>query len=253
MLTKDNRRSLIIAFEALLLTLLFHGVLLILFVPPPPTMNVANQQLKRISMFQINRDSDYAASMRKWFEYADPTLISKPSKDSGYGVLTHYGGLRKDLLGAATPEFNSGKEVDFMICKDLQELNAELLTDNMETLPEFKMPVAIKDTPARTYPYAIIGDGGGLPDIFVEKSSVDVLMQKYKALRNSVIIVEKAQVSDAIPRFRITQSCGVTELDREAVRRLVSSDIVRDKLAAGRVFPIIVVWADSYGKPEGAQ
>lgn len=252
MLTKDNRRSLIIAFEALLLTLLFHGVLLVLFVAPLPTVNVANQQLKRISMFRVNRDSDYAVSMRKWFEYADPTLISKPSKDLGYGVLTHYSGLREDLLGVATPEFKSGKEVDFMVRRELQELEAELLPDTVEALPVLRIPVVVKDTPARTYPYAITGGGGVLPDVFAEKSSLDALMQKHKALRNSVITVEQGRVPDAIPRFRVTQSCGAAELDREAIRRLVSSDIVRNKLAAGRVFPVIVIWTDSY-KPEAAK
>ena len=253
MLTKDNRRSLIIAFEALLLTLLFHGVLLILFVAPLPTVNVANQQLKRISMFRVNRDSDYAVSMRKWFEYADPTLISKPSKDLGYGVLTRYSGLREDLLGVAVPESKSGKEVDFMVSREFQELEAESQPDIVEALPELKMPVAVKDSPARTYPYAITGGGEDLPDVFAEKSSLDSLGQKHKALRNSVIAVEHGRVPGGIPRFRVTQSCGAAELDREAVRRLVSSDIVRNKLAAGRVFPVIVIWADGYGKPEAAK
>ena len=93
---KTSRIQQKIFFGAIILTLLIHGLLLVLFVYAPSKKVYDNKRTAGITFMNLaNQAPEKRRELLNWLEYNEPSLISAPNAKHGYNQLNPYMRFRK--------------------------------------------------------------------------------------------------------------------------------------------------------------
>ncbi len=245
MLTRNRKYSIIICLEAFIIAVVLHLLLLFLFSPPKTETMGHNQMYQRISMLSLKKDSDFINSINNWMDFADPSLISKPSEDFGYGVITRHRGFRSPQISDTVKP--AGEVLEFIVNSkhyDLSSINSS--KDSKQILPDYLVP-QIKETQSSVlrYPRIITADGQVIPDVFVDRKEIAGELAKSSPSGNTVIAFKPGRIKGFLPRFRIVQSCGVKQLDNIAVRKMVGSEVLAALLKENNFASVSISWTEA--------
>jgi hypothetical protein len=93
---KASRLQQRIFFGAIIITLLIHGLLLVLFDYTPSKKTYSNSRTAGITFMNLaNQSPPKRAELLSWLEYHEPSLISAPNVKHGYNQLTPHVNFRK--------------------------------------------------------------------------------------------------------------------------------------------------------------
>ncbi len=245
MLTRNKKYSIIICVEAFIIAVVLHLLLLVIFSPPKTETQGHNKMYQRISMLSLKKDSEFINSINTWMEFADPTLISKPSEDFGYGVITRHRGFRP--LRKSDVPGTMEKKLEFI--DNSKHFNLTSVAASGEpalVIPNYLAP-EIKNSgmPVTRYPRIISARGQVIPDVFVDKKEIAVQLEKSTPGDNTVIEFKAGRVKGLLPRFRIVKSCGVIQLDNLAVRKMIGSEVLAGLLKENDFASISVRWTEA--------
>jgi hypothetical protein len=241
----------VILFQAAVITLLFHMAMLYSFVYEPPKTGTVKHIDRQIAMFNpTDNKSGNSREIAKWLEYHNPGLISRPDNINGYGAASKRQKMRtpiKDIIvldpsGSAVPQ---PKKFEFLSGGD------KLKVDNSSRLIGYKT-LAVRPLSATTaqpvrkisYPLLKMSNGKYIDGIL----TVEDLKQRKLSTDKTLGATRLQVVSSAagiMPRIRIKDSCGITELDRLAERKILLN---RKKLTAalktGDTLFVDIIWRE---------
>ena len=223
---KKSRKiqGIIITVEAVLVTLAFHGIMLLLFSAPEP--KPAGQKTKPQRIFMLNfsgKSTSRNADFKYWLKYGDPTMIAIDNAHTGYGAIMRKQGLRMTPPTAAPRA-------------DIKQLNFTPPEIPVTTAPQVSLsheisgvlkyqPMTLElpeprklDNPP-DYPVWKDSQGKPLLQLFSKADSVRKKVELLKPAGSTVMEVNFSG-NDMLPRIKVVTSCGKIELDRLAMRTL---------------------------------
>ena len=243
MWTKNKQARVKIFFEALLVVLVLHALLLVLFRMPNTGQVQEVPRTNRISLLPHDSPRRFDRhAFDEWLLYADPTLIAKPNENFGYEILVAPRGLRNNFpsvpFAPVDFRFNFTREIAPPV-----PLARDTMPVRNFPLPAFRYPVTEKDRHL-TFPLVLGDDGHMIQGLFGGVAALDDLIKAAVIGGPSIIRISRWGEAADIPRFVILKSCGDPMLDRLAVRTLVGSPNFLDGQSGDMVLNV-------YWKPEG--
>ena len=214
-----------IFFEAVILTLLIHGLLLVFFVYAPPPQAYSNVRTASVTFMSLsNQNPEKRRQLLNWLEYHEPSLISAPNAKYGYNQLNPYIDFRevrpdrKYQLVLPEARKNSIKKFTGL------ELHAPVKNDLAQNLifhPLGKLPAppepASSKLPPTEIKYPLIKHN----DSVLQMSLTPSLEKRALALQAKPMTVSFhwGRVK-LVPRMLITASSGNRDFDLEVLREL---------------------------------
>ncbi len=250
---KKSRRlqGIIIAVEAVLVTVAFHGIMLLLFSAPEQKIYQPRNKPQRIFMLNFGGKSIAKNdNFKYWLKYGDPTLIAIDNDRTGYGTLMKKRGLRESPAAGASPENPKKVKIDereiaslFPVSWDLSR-NVGGMLKPQPLIPDLKDPVTGKPV---IYPRWKDSQGQPMLQLFTD---TDAVRKKIKLLKPDGVTVLQVNFSEEnlLPRTKVVTSCGKIELDRLAMRTLMARfREIQDKDTLPNPAFIITEW-QSFGE-----
>lgn len=241
---KVSRAQRKIFFEAIILTLLLHGLLVVLFVYTPSTKVYSNIGTAGVTFMNLaNQSPKKRQELLNWLEYNDPSLISAPNAKYGYNQLhprVNFRGARPDTnYRNVLPESRKNSPKKFMPLNSHQQAGNNLSQNFIFHRPgQIQISVTVKQRPPLPQiKYPLIKRG----DIVLNISLAPALVQK--ALESEAkamdINFRPGQVK-LLPRVVIVNSSGQRDFDNAVLRELL---LQINKISPDRkAFKISIQW-----------
>jgi hypothetical protein len=217
---KTNRK---IFVSALILTVLFHLIMLFIFQPPVNGKTQGRLQEKKIIMISpATKAVILNKSLKNSLEYGDPTLIAKPDYRRGYSAVLPNVKIKKN-----EPEYTPGNERDPLVLQEKSRFktqNKPVIIHRFDSRQYFSVPPPpcpkIKSGPVQ-YPVWLNGENRERTQFFPESemSGIKKEIKTFYPLKETVFILEKKS-SGLIPGIKMTVSSGVPSMDKKAFRAL---------------------------------
>ena len=221
---KDKRYRLVIAVEALLITLLFHLVLLFGFRQDGEKPMEETAVYRRISMLPAGGRGEMTyAHLAAWLEYNDPTMIAKPNERYGYSGLTALHGWRDNRI-VVGPEAEA-RQPDFVLpLRRKAEADHAGLTMNDWLAAYCNAPGRTAVTPVSLpFPRVFNSSGKELWRGIFDGSEAELSREINRLPPVGGTVLELGNgSSDRLPRYQIRSSCGNRQLDLLALRKVMS-------------------------------
>ena len=234
-----------IFFEAIILTLLLHGLLVVLFTYSPPTRGYNNTGTAGITFMNLaNQPPAKKQELLNWLEYHEPSLISAPNVKHGYNQLNPYTSFRKvhpdKKYKAVLP--TSPKS----ILKNFDALNMHRQRHN-DSSGDFifhrlgQIPISVKMTKPKSLPPQIKFPLIKHNNTVLKLSLSPYLLKDAEKLKaKSMSINYNLKHSKLLPRVVIADSSGNHGFDMSVLREL---SLQLDKISqSDEDFTINIQW-----------
>lgn len=245
--TTTKKKSVIhreILFVAIMLTLLAHGLLLVLFVYTPSKKVYNNRRTAGITFMNLaNQAPGKRSELLNWLEYHEPSLISAPNVKYGYNQLNPYKSFRKarrdkkyHAVLATSPKSSLKKFDALSIHKRRQsDSSDDFIFHHLGGIPESLRTV--KSSPLIPVKFPLVKNN----DIVLKLSLSSYLLKDAEKLKaKSMSINYNLEQSELFPRVVIVDSSGNHDFDMSVLRELslLFDDISRDR----KDFTIRIQW-----------
>jgi hypothetical protein len=234
-----------ILFVAIMLTLLVHGLLLVLFVYTPSKKVYNNRRTAGITFMNLaNQAPGKRRELLNWLEYHEPSLISAPNAKYGYNQLNPYKSFRKarpdkkyQAVLATSPK-SSLKEFDTLNMHKQRQNDSsdDFIFHHIGQVPKSFKAVKPKSLlPEVKFPLVRHND------IVLKLSLSSYLLKDAEKLKaKSMSINYNLEQSELLPRVVIVDSSGNRDFDMSVLRELSLQidNISRDR----KDFTIKIQW-----------
>ncbi len=231
---KVSRAQRKIFFEAITLTLLLHGLLLVLFVYTPPAKLYSNTGTAGVAFMNLaNQSPEKRQELLNWLEYHDPSLISAPNAKYGYNQLNprvNFRGARPDTnYRNVLPESPKSSPKKFTPLTTHKQAENDLSQNFIFHRPgQISISGTVKQKPSLPQvKYPLIKRG----DTVLRLSLSPALVQRALELEaKSMDIYFRPGRVKLLPRVMIVNSSGKRDFDSAVLRELLLrfNDISQD-------------------------
>lgn len=236
---------------AIILTLLVHGVLLVLFKYTPARKIYSNTRTAGVTFMNLaNQAPGKRHELLNWLEYHEPSLISAPNVRHGYNQLNPYVNFRParpdKIYKTVLPEIpkNKFRNFDTLALHNQGQSNLASnfifnhniyvrilpkITAAKPTLPEVKYPLFKNSSTILTLPL-----------------SSYLLNDSVKLKAKPMLINYNLKRSKQLPRVVIVKSSGNRDFDMSVLREL---SLYIDEISQGsKDFTISIQWRKEASK-----
>ncbi len=237
----DNRKSKLIAIEALAVTCLFHLALLTAMVyEPSPGREPAGRPQKVTLMNLSNPAVRNVDQIMNWLEYHDPSLMVRANHSYSYAAIA-----RRKASRELRPDLPRPTVIDEL--KKPESARFEPLTAS-QSIEHYAAPF-VGYVPAPLPPQETPQPHADFPQVWCDGLLLDMSIPKtLKASVREVGAQSTFQVrlirydTSLFPRYEILSSSGNTGLDREIVHYILahSDALIKDDALA----EITIIWHD---------
>lgn len=214
------------SFFALIVTLLVHGLFLVIFIAPTPKVRATVQPLPPVSVIDLTDTSDPAILEQiDYIQRHDPSIFVLGNESIGFSYVKK----APDMRGlSAPPEFNLNRPKDPLKLPIVDEVNVQLFDQPAIRGNQYLTSALLSDegaeSKAMTYPMIALGD---------ERFTLDLtnVEQQRIAKLSSLDTILELDVTDkgAMPRVNIIKSCGDGILESFIVAELLKNSQLREK------------------------
>ncbi len=208
----------IIVIEALFMTILLHGILLVLFTPASSQEAMASQKNSGVTLLNVGKmTKEQFADFKNFLNFNNPAMFSSSHNPHGYSGIWK----KQHKIAFENSQVNSGKETTKHISSyekwhltsdiKIETSKHDILIDNLTELDAVKN----SNLSQIKYPIAIGDDGSCIPLVFSQAENK--LLERYKP-GNTIIRVN--YTTDGILKLNIMQSSGQRNLDLLSYRLL---------------------------------
>ena len=241
----------VIYVSAVIVTVLFHVLLLSLFsMYKPPEIQKASER-QTISMLALN-SSDPLRNKKliDTLEYGDPTLIAKPNEKYGFSSVNAKKFSLKLLRDQSIPDNYSGSFEESFSKLGFYQNNEDNNLSVYRPGVYFGsvIPRAGNNVSAfkKEFPFCSDSYGKELKKIIQIN---DQFKEKIKLLnpKNNTVFLVIFSENDFIPRLKLTDSCGAFELDSLAMRSFMAyyDALNLKKFKSARQYSISIEWQEN--------
>jgi len=242
---KTSRIQRKIFFAAIILTLLAHGLLLVLFAYKPATRVYNNQNTLGITFMNLaNQAPEKRRELLNWLEYHEPSLISAPNAKHGYNQLNPYVSFRKahpdkkhQTVLATSPK-SSLKEFDILNMHEQRgnDSSDDFIFHRLGRVPVQSMTLKPKPLlPEVKFPLLKRNN------LILKLSLSSYLIKDAEKLKaKSMSINYNLEQSKLLPRVIIVDSSGSRDFDMSVLREL--SLQIDDISRGSKDFTINIQW-----------
>ena len=245
-ISQEQRR---IFFEAVILALLLHWLLLVLFDYKPSKKVYRDTHSAGITFMNLaNQSPAKRRELLNWLEYNEPSLISAPNVRHGYNQLNPYINFRAaqpdKIHQTVLPESPANSLKDFAVLKT-QKQSADDSSHNLIFNRFGRVPASPeKAKPSLPEPkFPLIKSN----DIVLKLSLSSYLLKDSRKLKaKSMLINYNLEQSKMLPRVVVVDSSGKRDFDMSVLREL---SLCIDDISQGRKnFTISIQWRKETSK-----
>ncbi|MDD5727306.1 MAG: hypothetical protein PHV59_01965 [Victivallales bacterium] len=218
---REQRR---ILFEAVVLALLVHALLLLLFVCKPPAPGYRAAGSPGISFMNLtNLAPVQRRQLQNWLEYHEPSMLSAPHARYGYNQLAPQISFRAAgsdrEIKTLPPQIPASRPPAFNRLKTHPGLETDSYRNYVLFHPPQLFPDAETQTPKPLPPlkYPIIRSGNRVLEIALSPT----LRQRAEAVNAKTLEIDcQAETGDLFPRIAILRSSGNCDFDMAVLHQL---------------------------------
>jgi hypothetical protein len=234
-----------IFFAAIILTLLAHGLLLVLFVYTPSTKVYSNRRTAGVTFMNLaNQAPEKRRELLNWLEYHEPSLISAPNVKHGYNQLNPHTRFRKahpdkkhQTVLATSPK-SSLKKFDILNMHKQKESDS---SDDFIFHRLGRIPVSSRTAKPRPLIPEVKFPLVKHNDIVLKLSLSSYLLKDAEKLQAKPMSIDyNLEQSKLLPRVIIVASSGSRDFDMSVLREL--SLQIDDISRGSKDFTINIQW-----------
>jgi len=240
---------------AILVAIIFHGLLAVLFIPEDYTKKTTDEKLPSIIMLPIGSNDILPTqkSIVYWMEDSNPTLIVQPNRVYGYSsVLDNKHAIH---LNQNYPELSN-----IVNTMPIHNSIVEPIPIKRASIAKLISQVDLAQTPLipkgifnkiklSSLQYPLFSDyytGKVFHFKFKNTVIINNIINKYNPTKPTVLLVNVSIMKEIYPTVRIISSCGYPKLDEEAVKLITIELTTKNKKLLNKQLKMNIEWKQEF-------